>query len=75
MKRLNITMDDIVANRLDAFCKKNNIARSKLISLAVSDYITAQEQLPNIAKDLKLQLEDLEKSLMSKLAEMALEQK
>lgn len=68
-------MDDIVANRLDAFCEKNSIARSKLISIAVSEYISAQEQLPILTKDLKEQLANLESMLMSKLEEMKIEQK
>lgn len=75
MKRLNITMDDIVANRLDAFCEKNSIARSKLISIAVSEYISAQEQLPIVTKDLKEQIANLESLLMSKLGDMSIEKK
>lgn len=75
MKRVNLSIDDIVLDRIDKFCETHHISRSKLMSLAVSDYITAQEQLPNLAKDLKSQLDELEKSLMMKLNEMKLEQK
>lgn len=75
MKRINISMDDIVAERVDTFCEKHNIARSKLISLAVSEYISAQEQLPIVTKDLKEQLTNLESLLMSRLGDMSIEKK
>lgn len=75
MKRVNLTIDDIVLERIDKFCEANNISRSKLMSLAVSEYISAQEQLPILTKDLKHQLDNLEQAVMSKLNEMKLEQK
>jgi len=60
---------------VDTFCEKHNIARSKLISLAVSEYISAQEQLPIVTKDLKEQLTNLESLLMSRLGDMSIEKK
>lgn len=75
MKRVNLAIDDIVLQRVDKFCDTHSISRSKLMSLAVSDYITAQEQLPNLTKDLQAQLDSLRESLMSRLDEMKIEQK
>jgi len=43
--------------------------------LAVSEYISAQEQLPIVTKDLKEQLTNLESLLMSRLGDMSIEKK
>lgn len=62
MKRINITMDDVVDERVLRFCKDHNITRSALISTAVISYITAQEMMPSVQKqidELKIELEKL----------------
>lgn len=60
MRRINITLDDIVDDRAINFCKKHNIKKSALISTALTEYISAQELLPSVQTqldELKAQLE------------------
>lgn len=59
MKRINVSLDDKVLNRIDTFSEKAGLNRSALITVATTQYIEAQEQLP----DLQSQLEELKSTL------------
>lgn len=59
MKRINVSLDDKVLNRIDTFSKKVGLNRSALITVATTQYIEAQEQLPDVQE----QLEELKKAL------------
>ena len=61
MKRINITLDDIVNERAEKFCKDHNISKSALIGTALTDYITAQELLPG----LQIQIDALKEQLQA----------
>ncbi len=59
MKRINVSLDDNVLTRIDKFSKKAGLNRSALITIATTQYIEAQEQLP----DVQSQLEELKRAL------------
>lgn len=62
MKRINITLDDVVDERALRFCKEHNISRSALISASLVAYISAQEMMPTVQSqidELKAELEKL----------------
>lgn len=59
MKRINISLDDNVLTRIDKFSKKAGLNRSALITVATTQYIESQEQLP----DVQSQLEELKRAL------------
>lgn len=59
MKRINVSLDDNVLTRIDKFSKKAGLNRSALITVATTQYIEAQEQLP----DVQSQLEELKRAL------------
>ena len=59
MRRINITLDDIVDDKAIEFCKLNNITRSALISTALTQYISAMEQMPKLKEDLQAQIDEL----------------
>ena len=62
MKRVQISLDDDVLTRMDAFTSKSGLNRSSLITLATMTYIDAQEAMP----DIQAQLDEL-KEAISKL--------
>ena len=72
MKRINITLDDIVVKDADEFCKENNISRSALIGIALTDYIKAQKMLPEVKQEMEKQLNDLMIELNEKFEKMKL---
>ena len=72
MKRINITLDDIVVKNADDFCKENNISRSALIGIALTDYIKAQRMLPDVKKEMEKQLNDLMIEISEKFDSMKL---
>lgn len=53
-KKINITIRPDVLDRIDKFCEDNNITRSGLFQLAVTQYINALEIKPDINKALAL---------------------
>ena len=59
MKHVTVSLDDTVLSRADAFSKKAGLNRSSLITVALSTYIDAQEQLP----DVQVQLDELKEAL------------
>lgn len=59
MKRINVSLDENVVERVDNFCKKKGVNRSALITIALDSYISAQEKLP----ELQSQLDELKKAL------------
>lgn len=59
MRRINITLDDIVDDKAIEFCKVNHITRSALISTALTQYISAMEQMPKLKEDLQAQIDEL----------------
>lgn len=64
MKRLNITIDDILDDKAIDYCKKNNISKSALIGIALNQYLTAMELMPSVQSqldELKKQLAELSK--------------
>lgn len=72
MKRINITLDDLVVKNADDFCKENNISRSALIGIALSDYIKAQKMLPEMKEEMEKQLSVLMQEMNEKLESMKL---
>lgn len=57
MKRVNISLEENVLSRLDDFSKKSGLNRSALITVAVNQYIDAQEKIPTLQNELdKLKL-------------------
>ena len=66
MRRVNITLDDVVDDKAKEFCIANNITKSALISTALTQYISAMEQLPKFKADLQAQIDEL-KELVSNL--------
>lgn len=53
-KKLNITLQDELVERMDAFTKRNSMTRSGLIATAVAQYLNAIEAMPNVNKVLAL---------------------
>ena len=63
MKRINVSLGDDVLSRADNFSKKAGLNRSSLITVALTTYIDAQEQLPSVQNqldELKRALEELQ---------------
>lgn len=48
MARLQISMDDVVLERVDSFAKSAGLSRSAFLSMAALDYIKAKEKAPVI---------------------------
>ena len=59
MKRVQISLDDDVLTRMDAFTSKSGLNRSSLITLATMTYIDAQEAMP----DIQAQLDELKEAI------------
>lgn len=59
MRRINITIDDVVDDKAKDFCKANNLTKSALISTALSEYISAMEKLPALKAELQAQIDEL----------------
>lgn len=47
-KKINITIQEDVLQRVDDFAKHNGMSRSSLLQLGASQYIQAQEAMPSI---------------------------
>lgn len=62
-KRIQITIEEDLDVKLEEFCEKNHCTKSSIIGLATSEYLTAQQMLPEVLK----QVDEL-KHLMKKLA-------
>ena len=45
MKRINITIDEDLLNKIDSYGKKRYLTRSGLISLALSSFLDSVEKL------------------------------
>lgn len=48
IKRINITIDDELLNRIDSFSKKRYLSRSGLISMVLSSYLDHVEKCQRI---------------------------
>lgn len=62
MKRVNISVEENFLSRLDDFSKRSGLNRSSLITVAVNQYIDAQEKIPTLQNELdklKLAFDDL----------------
>lgn len=46
--RINITLPDNLLEKVDAYTEQNAMTRSGLIQLSLSQYLQAQEMLPNL---------------------------
>lgn len=46
IKRINITIDDCLLNKIDSYSKKRYISRSSLISLVLSSYLDYAVNVP-----------------------------
>ena len=57
MKRINVSLGDDVLSRADEFSKKAGLNRSSLITVALTAYIDAQEQLPSVQAQLQQLME------------------
>lgn len=51
-KKFNVSLGDEVFEKLDVFSKQKNLSRSAVISIAVQQYIEAQEKIPEVEKSL-----------------------
>lgn len=49
-KKLNITIRTDLLERTDQYCDDNNISRSGLIALALTQYLNAVEAMPSVNK-------------------------
>lgn len=58
--RVNISIDDSLLNRVDAYAKSRNMSRSALLAASVTQYIEAQEALPDIQGQIKELFDALE---------------
>lgn len=47
--KLNITLNDALLARADAYAKKNAMSRSGLISMALNEYLEAMSKKPAVA--------------------------
>lgn len=56
-KRLNISIDEEVIEKMDSFAKKKGLSRSALLTVSVNEYLNAQEKLPEYLA----QLDELKK--------------
>lgn len=67
MKRINVTLDDLVLKNADDFCEENTISRSSLISIALTEYINAQKMLPEVQKTVEKQVSDFLREFEQKI--------
>lgn len=49
IKRINITIDEDLLNRIDSYSKKRYLSRSGLISLALSTYLDNVDYIPSVS--------------------------
>lgn len=61
MQRINISVEDNLLTRLDAYAKKFGYTRSAFIAVAVNDYLFAKEKEP----ELKAMMEEFNAKLES----------
>lgn len=66
MKRYSVCMDEVVVDRIDKYCAEHNMSRSKLLTLASTEWITAQEAAPALRADLERQINELAKLVNDK---------
>lgn len=59
MRRVNLSISEIVDDKAKAFAEKNNMSKSALFSVAVTEYMAAMEALPSFKADLQSQLDEL----------------
>ena len=52
MKRINITINDDLLNRIDSYSKKRYLSRSGLISLVLSTYLNKVEKTSIFSSDI-----------------------
>ena len=60
MKRLNLSLDDIVYSEIDEFCKAKNCSKSGLVSTACTAYISAIKAVPEVQS----QIDELRQALL-----------
>ena len=48
VRKIQISIQEDVLERVDAFAKRNGMSRSGLLQLGASQYITAQEAMPSV---------------------------
>ena len=59
MRRLNITIDDAICDKIDTFARNHGLTRSALLTTSALTYIEAQNQMPEV----QAQLDELKKAL------------
>lgn len=47
-KKINITMDEILLNRLDTYCREMGSNRSSLIAVVVGQYLAQMERTQSV---------------------------
>lgn len=52
-RRINSTIPIDLVERMDAYCEKSGLNRSRLITVSVKQYLDAQALLPNVTDALK----------------------
>ena len=62
-KKINITISEELAERLEQYCKKNYLTKSGVITMATTDYLNA--------RDMQLSYKNMTDSI-AKLAEMGI---
>lgn len=61
-KRINITVDETLLNRIDLFAEMNGMTRSSVLAISANQYICAMEQMPTLQYQLS-ELQNLIKEL------------
>lgn len=60
-RRINISLDEIIDDKMNDFCKRRGMTKSRLIAIACDEYIKAQDQIPQVTEQLKELIEQIEK--------------
>lgn len=50
--KFNVSMDDELFSKLESFSKDSHVNRSAIISMAIKQYIDAQEKIPTLMSQL-----------------------
>lgn len=70
MKRFTVCIEDSLSERIDNYCEEHNVSRSRILSQAVAEYLTAMETLPSVRADFEKQLKDLADIINERFAEL-----
>lgn len=62
-RRINISLDDVVDDKMNDFCKRKGMTKSRLIAIACEEYIKAQDQIPQVTDQLRELIAQIEKKM------------